>query len=86
MNDLIEKLYDLHLNTSYQPLGVPDKEAKKKEIELYHLLYEDLSEENKRFFMEYVNLTGIRMCNQVKAAYECGFKTAIRLLLESLKD
>ena len=86
MDDIFKKLYDLHLITSATPFGQVDKETLDEEWRLYHFLYENLSKENKQAFSEYTNLRETRQNEETKAAYIYGFKTAIQLIIESLKE
>lgn len=86
MEKIIEKLYDFHINTSNFPFGKPCKENMDREWELYNFLFENLSEEHRKIFLEYVELHGIRQNEESKVVYEYGFKTAVRLITESLKE
>ena len=86
MDKIIDKLYDLHLNTEPFPFGVGTKENSIEEWQLYNFLYKNLSPEHKRAFLRYVELYGNRESEEVMLAYKLGFKTAIKLFVESLKE
>lgn len=85
MDDIIEKLYHLHLSDCSAPLGCPDRENMKEEWELYSYLYTNLPKEYKELFSKYANLRSTRESEEYKAIFEHGFKTAIQLIIESLK-
>ena len=63
-----------------------DTDAVKREWELYERLQDKLTKEQKTDFQEYTNLCAERQSVERRAAYEQGFKAAIRLLLEAAKD
>lgn len=86
MEDMIDKLYNLHLNTNSFPLGVPDKEALDEEWKLYDFLYESLPDEYKKAFLRYIELRGIRQSEELRNVYSYGFKGAVKLILESMKE
>ncbi len=64
MEDIIEKLYEAHLKTESFPFGKPNKEDMTEEWELYNLLYESLSPEQKKSF--YVTWIYV-VCDRVKS-------------------
>jgi hypothetical protein len=84
MDHIIHKLFDLHINTEPFPFGKPNKQNMDEEWEIYAFLYENLPEEYKKTFLKYIELRGARQNEDIKSAYEQGFKTAIRLLTEAL--
>nr|MBR6778423.1 hypothetical protein [Clostridia bacterium] len=86
MEDIIEKLYEAHLKTESFPFGKPNKEDMMEEWELYNLLYESLLPEQKKSFLRYVDLRGVRQNQELKSSYECGFKTAVKLFVQSMKE
>jgi hypothetical protein len=86
MENIIEALYNLHLQTNLQPFGFDDLQKTKQEIQLYTFLYENLSEKDKKIFLNYMDLLNTRNKEQLLAAYSCGFKTAIKLILQSTKE
>ena len=47
MENIIEKLYELHIKTAQYPFGIPDKNITTQEWSLYSSLIEDLPK-NKR--------------------------------------
>lgn len=86
MENIIEKLYALHLDTDSTTLGIPNKESLDAEWKLYDFLYENLADECKKSFSQYANLRNERAEEECKSAYKAGFKTALRLILESVKE
>ena len=86
MENIIKKLYDLHLTTSNFPLGKPDKESMDEEWGIYNALYEELPKQLKERFLRYVELCRTRQNEENKSAYEYGFKTAIQCIVEGLKE
>ena len=83
MQDIIQKLYDIHLKDDSYLLGIPNKENLNKEWELYNYLYKNLSTEYKDLFLQYANLRTERQSEETKNAYTNGFKVAIKLIIES---
>ncbi len=86
MEKIIEKLFQLQLNNELFLVGACNKEDTDQECKLYSELYDMLPQENKNKFFQYVNLCGVRHTEELKIAYKNGFKTAIKMLLEALKD
>ena len=86
MDKIIEKLYKLHLEEEQFPFGVADKESMQKECEVYCMLAQTLPQPMREQLSEYSALNEERHQSELQAAYEYGFKTAIKLVLESLKD
>ena len=86
MNKIVEKFYELHLQEEQFPFGVVDKESMQKEYEAYCMLSQTLSPSMKNMLSEYVNLNDERHKAELKAMYKYGFKTAIQLIFESLKE
>lgn len=86
MEKIIEKLFATQLQTENLPLGIVDTEVAKREWELYSILYEKLSNEEKKMFSEYTNLCAERHQAELYAAYSYGFKTATKLWVEGLKE
>ena len=86
MEKMIEKFYELHLQEEQYPFGVIDKERMQKEYEAYYTLVDALSPCEKEQMLEYVNLNNERHKSELKAMYEYGFKMAINLILESVKE
>ncbi|MBO5027879.1 MAG: hypothetical protein J6C79_05090 [Clostridia bacterium] len=85
MEDIIEKIYKLEIEQNFSALGIVDKEIADKEWEKYNELYEKLPKEAEKLFLEYISTRGERECQEMERAYTCGFKTATRLFLETLK-
>ena len=86
MEKMIERLYQAHLQEEALPFGVTNRENMQKECEVYCSLLEGLKQPMKDQLREYENLTEERHKAELQAAYEYGFKTAVKLVLESLKD
>lgn len=86
MTDMIDKLYEMHIKTEQFPLGLPDKEKEREECEKYMFLLENLDGERKAAFCKYVELRGLRQCEELQKVYEYGFKAAMRLWMEGLKE
>lgn len=86
MENIIEKLYDLHIRTNPQPFGFIPAEKTKQESQLYCFLYETLSEKDKKIFFNYMDLLNTRHNTQLQAAYTYGFKAAMKLILQSIKE
>lgn len=86
MEKILEKLYKLHIEDGFYPYGRINHENEKKEWELYHYLYQNLHNQEKQIFLEYTNLKEERYKEELKSVYEYGFKEAIQLIAEALKD
>ena len=86
MEKIIKKLYDLHLQEEQYPFGVVDKENMRKEYEAYCTLAQTLAPLMKEKLSEYVNLNNERHKTELMAVYEFGFKTAMKLVLECVKE
>ena len=85
MEKIIEKLYEAHLNVEDFVFCAKNKEAQREEWELYCFFYETLAKEEGKVFAKYVDMREQRHREERQAAYETGFKTAIKMILESLK-
>ncbi len=86
MEKIIEKLYYLHKENEPFPYGKVCREKENREWELYHYLYENLLIDERSIFSEYINLKTDRNKEELLASYEFGFKTAIQLITEALKE
>ena len=86
MKNIIEELLHIHLNKDDFLVGLINKEDYNRECELYNLLYENLSEENKKLLFEYLGLCRVRQCAEIKESYQAGFKTAIKMIIEALNE
>ena len=86
MQKILEDLYDLHIRSATYPFGIPNKEMMEEESQLYYDLCTNLSAPLKKKLLKYLDLNGARVNNQLKGAYEYGFKIAIQLITESLKE
>ena len=86
MEDMIEKLYNLHVSTNNFPFGKPNKEVMDEEWKIYSFLYGALCEPYKGEFLRYADLCRSRQEEEYKAAYEYGFKTAINIIIQGLKE
>lgn len=86
MENIIEKLYQIHLDADIFSFSFLNKEATEKEWQLYHYLYRNLSGDIKKAFLEYVETKTVRQNEESKKAYVQGFKNALKLITEALKD
>ena len=86
MEKIIEKLYQLHVQEEQYCFGVIDKEKMEKEYDAYCKLFQTLPTFMKGQLTEYSNLNEERHQAELKAAYEYGFKTAIKVVLEGIKE
>ena len=87
MDSIIEKLFNLHIESEeYFSTMMVEKEDLQKECALYGVLYDSLSSETLSHLREYLNLLEMRTKREKQALYEIGFKTAIRIVLESTKE
>ena len=86
MKDIIEKLYETYIETEAFLMGDIDKEKTSEEWKVYEILYESLTAEQEKKFLKYIRLRGDRQAKEMKKVFAEGFKTAIRLWTESLKQ
>ena len=86
MDSIIGKFFDLCVNEEGESLFLPKKENLDREWELFHLFAETLPFEKKELFLEYAQLRTEKETSSQQTAYKLGFKTAIRLLTETLKE
>ena len=86
MEKMIERLYQAHLQEEQLPFGVPNREKQQKECEIYCTFSEDLPQPMKALLKEYDSLIEERHKAELQAAYEYGFKAAVKLILEGIKD
>ena len=86
MENIIDKLYEAHIETETVPFGRPNKEELDEEWALYQFLYENLASEQRQAFSRYAELITNRQERERKAVYEYGFKTGIQIIIQSLKE
>ena len=86
MESIIERLFHLHVTSEQYPHAVEKKEEFQQEWELYGILYDSLPTEALSKLKEYLALLEARTNREKQELYEIGFKTAIRLVLESTKE
>ena len=86
MEKIIEKLYQIHLQEEDFSLGIVDREKRQKEYDAYCALSQTLPTFMKGQLAEFSNLNEERHKAELQSAYELGFKTAIKLILEGVKD
>ena len=86
MQDLIEQLFELHLKNADCPLGVYDRELTQEEWGLYMDLIDNLPTKLKQKFSRYTELLNVRHAEEIKNAYKYGFKNAVCLVTEALKN
>ena len=77
MDDIVE--YDSVVNQFFLPMIKSKFNNPKEDLE------KELNEQKIKF-LSYVNLINLRQSEEIKHAYEQGFKTAIKLIFESCKD
>lgn len=83
---IYEQLYEVHLKNADYPLGVYDRELTKEEWETYLDLIDNLPNKLKEKFLRYNELSNVRHAEETKNAYKYGFKNAVCLLTEALKN
>lgn len=86
MSEIIEQIYKMQLEENPCLITAKSREQSKKEWGLYDELYAALSGKTRDLFLEYTNVCAEGRADCVKSAYEKGFKDAMRLLLESMKE
>ncbi len=86
MDNLIEKFYELYFGDSSFLIAITDKQNIKEEWNAYDILYKNLSDEQKKNLLKYVSLRGKRQAEELKEVFIRGFKTAVKLWTESLKE
>ena len=86
MEKIIEKLFGLRISEEGYLFSEPGKENLTEENRLYEFLYDNLEEEKREVFVRYVREAALGHGREVRAAYMEGFKTAVRLGIESLRD
>ena len=86
MENIIDKLFEMSFNAEEFFVGEINKDTHKKEWELYMALHEKLLLEDKKMFSTYANLCNERHKEEILMAYKHGFKTAINMILESIKQ
>lgn len=85
MESIIDKLYDLEVDIS-SFLELISKEDIKRESIAYAHLYKNLPQKEKEIFAEYLQLKSDRHKEELKTAYKLGFKSAIKIAMEMMKD
>ena len=86
MKDIIEKFYETYIEAETFLTGGIDKEKTNEEWKAYEILYESLTAEQEKKLLKYIRLRGDRQAQEMKKVFTEGFKTAIRLWTESLKQ
>ena len=86
MENIIEKLYELHIQTAQYPFGIPNKKNSHLECDLYFSLINDLPKKHKEIFLQYNSACEERHKQEIKSIYEQAFKTAIKLFIECTKE
>ncbi|MBQ8352671.1 MAG: hypothetical protein IJY34_02640 [Clostridia bacterium] len=82
MEKIIDKLCETFLDQESLQVAGQNPIKMRREWELYEFLYKNAPDEYK----EYVNLRSERQVEELKIAYKQGFKIAMRLVLESVKE
>ena len=86
MEKTIKKLYNMDLNQNLLRLLQTDRKNAIQEWECYNELFENIPQESRKILLRYINLRANREREELEKAYACGFKTATKLLLESLRE
>ena len=86
MSKILNALFEVDKENISTPANQPKREDVNLEWELFHNIYEELPENKRELFLTYVRLRDTRENIEQRACYQHGFKTAIRLLNESLKN
>ncbi len=86
MDKIIERIYMMETEENPCLFVDENRERTNKEWALYNRLYNDLSQELKALFSEYANLSAERHREELKSAYEKGFKTGAKLMVESMRE
>ena len=86
MEKMIEKLYQMQVEEEQFLCRVVDREKRQRECDAYLMFSQTLPQFMRGQLTEYIDLCDERHKAELQAAYEYGFKTAIKLVLESLKD
>ena len=85
MNKILNALFEIDKENISTKANQPKREDVNLEWELFHDIYEQLPQNKREAFLTYVRLRDAREEIEKRACYQHGFKTAIRLLNESLK-
>ena len=85
-NNLIEHIYEAVLKNAPYPLATLNKEDINLECELYEELREPLSKEQRDLLASYMRLHDQRFNAEIRETFTLGFKTAIQLIMQTIKD
>ena len=86
MDKIIERLYELHIKEEGEVFAMADKGKIQKEYDIYLSLSAILLPHMREELREYSELNEERHKEELKKAYENGFKTALALILEGVKE
>ena len=86
MDKTIETIFDAQVKTEDFLTNVVSSEDIKEEGDQYMYLYQQLGAEEKKALHKYCELARLRSVEELKAAYEQGFKTAIKLMMNVWKE
>ena len=86
MEKILEKIYEEILKENDGLIGKANSELVSREWKIYDEIYDRLKEEERDSFCEYINILNERHSYELKESYKQGFKTAIRIVVESMKD
>ena len=86
MEELIERLYNAHIREEAFPFGKNNLLKQSKEFAVYKYLKENLPEGYQKIFIDYIKAKEEREDSQLRYAYEQGFKAAVCLFVNSLKQ
>ena len=86
MDKVIEIIFNSQMKTENFLFGLVDPEQEKEEYQQYSFLCNRLRDEEKTALSKYVELSNLRSSEEIKTAYEYGFKTAVKLIIGTLKE
>jgi hypothetical protein len=86
MEKIIEKLYELHVKEEPEVFTMTDREKMQREYDTYLAFSQILLPHMREELREYVNLNEERHKDELQKAYTNGFKAAIKLVLEGIKE
>ena len=86
MESIIQKFFEIYLSENPASIFLPKKEKLDREWELFNLFINTLSGKEKELFCEYANLRTEKEHESVNTAYVLGFKNAVKLITECLKE
>ncbi|MBQ8446777.1 MAG: hypothetical protein IJX31_03255 [Clostridia bacterium] len=86
MERIIKKLYKIDLEQKILSSLKTEREKASQEWDYYNALYEESSEIARKLLLKYINVRAEREQRELEKVYACGFKTAMKLLIETFKE